>query len=58
MWEQDSSIMDVVSGQFSVIEINPGFSETESLSLFSSYLKVIDVKMTTVRYVCKIKTSG
>jgi hypothetical protein len=32
--------MDVVSGQFSVIEIRPGFSETESLNLFSSYLKV------------------
>jgi hypothetical protein len=32
--------MDVVSGQFSVIEISPGFSETESLNLFSSYLQV------------------
>ena len=38
--EQDSGIMDVVSGQFSVLAINPGFSETESLNLFSSYLKV------------------
>ena len=37
---QDRSVMDVVPGQYSVIEIQPGFTEPESLSLFASYLKV------------------
>ena len=40
MLSKDRSIMNVVAGQFSVIDIQPGFTEAESLSLFSSYLKV------------------
>ena len=37
---QDISVMDVVRDRFSVVEIRSGFTEPESLELFSSYLRV------------------
>ena len=32
--------MNVVPGLFSIIELQPGFTEQQSLQLFSTYLKV------------------
>jgi hypothetical protein len=37
---QDSSVMEVVRGLYKVVEIKAGFTETESLDLFSSFLAV------------------
>ncbi|XP_023327782.1 apoptotic protease-activating factor 1 [Eurytemora carolleeae] len=37
---QDVSIMNVVPGLFSIIELQPGFTEQQSLQLFSTYLKI------------------
>ena len=37
---QDVSVMEVVRDLFTVVEIRSGFTESESLELFSSYLRV------------------
>ena len=37
---QDVSVMEIVRGLFSVVELRSGFTEQESMQLFSSYLKI------------------
>jgi len=54
---QDTTVMEVVNGQYSVIEVQPGFREEETLKLFSSYLNVpvdfLPKEATAIHQECK-----
>ena len=59
---QDVSVMDVVAGHFSVIEVGSGFTQEETLQLFASYVNVpvdaLPEEAAAIHQECKVITIG